>query len=136
MSFSLLFAASAAVGRLCLGPYAAFTSRYCTLLIPAFLAIYFYLLSKSWRGMRNLILVLWVILLLPAAIFLPRMNIHWFADGKRNWANCYVRTENIRYCDQSTNFVIYPHPEQTGLQQKLDYLEQHRLNLFAEPAPK
>jgi len=136
VSFSLLFAASAAVGRLCLGPYAAFTSRYCTLLIPAFLAIYFYLLSKSWRGMRNLILVLWVILLLPAAIFLPRMNIHWFADGKRNWANCYVRTENIRYCDQSTNFVIYPHPEQTGLQQKLDYLEQHRLNLFAEPAPK
>src|SRR5438552_19010035 len=57
VSFSLLFAASAAVGRLCLGPYAAFTSRYCTLLIPAFLAIYFYLLSKSWRGMRNLILV-------------------------------------------------------------------------------
>jgi hypothetical protein len=136
VSFSLLFAAGAAVGRLCLGLNAAFTSRYCTLLIPAFLAIYFYLLSKSWRGMRNLILALWVILLLPAAIFLPRTNIHWFADGKRNWANCYIRTENIRYCDQSTKFVIYPHPEQTGLQQKLDYLKEHRLNLFAEPAPK
>ena len=136
VSFSLLFAASAAVGRICVGPEAAFAPRYCTLLIPAFLAIYFSLLSNSWRGMRNPILALWVILLLPATIFLPRKVIHWYTDGQRNWANCYVRTENIRYCDQSTNFAIYPHPEATGLQQKLDYLKQHRLNLFAEPGPK
>jgi hypothetical protein len=137
LGYSLLFSANAAIGRLCLGLRGAYTSRYVTLLIPAFLALYFYLLSKPWRGKRNLVLAIWILLLLPSAMHKPRFEMRWFSDGKRAWANCYVRTENIRYCDQSTNFAVYPlPPEQTGLQQKLDYLKQHRLNLFYEPSPK
>jgi hypothetical protein len=136
LGYCLLFSASAGVGRLCLGFRAAFASRYVTLLIPAFLAIYFYLLSQSWRGKRNYVLALWVLLLLPAAVREPWESIRWYSNGKRDWANCYVRTENIHYCDQSANFWIHPYPEQIGLQQELDYLKQHHLNLFYEPALK
>jgi hypothetical protein len=136
LGYCLLFSANAAVGRLCLGLPAAFASRYVTLLIPAFLAIYFYLLSQSWRGKRNLLLALWVLLLLPAALRKPWEDIRWYSNGKRDWANCYVRTGNIHYCDQSANFWVHPYPEQIGLQEKLDYLKQHRLNLFSEPGPK
>jgi hypothetical protein len=136
LGYSLLFSAVAPIGRLCLGMSAAFASRYITLLIPAFLAIYFYLLSRPWRGKRNLVLALWVLLLLPAALRKPWQDIRWYSSGKRDWANCYVRTENIHYCDQSANFWVHPYPEQIDLQQKLDYLKQHRLNLFYEANPK
>jgi hypothetical protein len=136
LSYCLLFSASASVGRLCLGLPAAFGSRYVTLLIPAFLAFYFYLLSQSWRGKRNVVLTLWMLLLLPAAVRKPWEDIRWYSNGKRDWASCYVRTENIRYCDQAANFWVHPYPEQIGLQQELDYLKQHRLNLFYEPGTK
>ena len=136
LSYCLLFSANASVGRLCLGLPAAFASRYVTLLIPAFLAIYFYLLSRSWHGKRNLVLTLWVLLLLPAALRKPWEDIRWYSNGKRDWADCYVRSRNINSCDRSANFWVHPYPEQVGLQQKLDYLEQHQLNLFYEPGPK
>jgi hypothetical protein len=145
LSYCLLFSATAGVGRLCLGMDAAFASRYVTLLIPAFLASYFYLLSQAWHGKRNFILAFWVLLLLPAAVRKPWEDIRWYSNGKRDWANCYVRTENIQYCDQSANFWVHPYPEEVAnfghgsdleLQQKLDYLKQHRLNLFYEPGPK
>jgi hypothetical protein len=132
LSYPLLFSASASVGRLCLGLQAAFASRYVTLLIPAFLAVYFYLLSQPWRGKRNLVLTVWALLLLPAAVHKPWEDIRWYSDGKRDWANCYVRTGNIPYCDQAANFWVHPHPEQIGLQEKLDYLKEHQLNLFGD----
>ena len=128
LSYSLLFSANAAIGRLCLGLEMAFSSRYVTLLIPAFLAIYFFLLSKSWRGQRSLVLGLWVLLLLPGAVRKP-WEVQWYSTGKRNWANCYVRTENIHYCDQSANFAVHNSFEEIGLQEKLDYLKQHQPEL-------
>jgi len=133
LSYCLLFSANAAIGRSCLGLEAASSPRYSTLLIPGFLAIYFFLLSKSWGGRQNLLLILWVVLLLPATVHKPWRDMRWYSDSKRAWADCYVRAENIQYCDQSTNFVLNPHPERTGLKQKLDYLKEHRLNLFHEP---
>jgi hypothetical protein len=136
LSYSLLFSANAAIGRLCLGLPAAFASRYVTLLIPAFLAIYFYLLSRTWHGKRNFVLALWILLLLPAALRKPWEDIRWYSNGKREWANCYVHSKNIHACDQAANFWVHPHPEQIGLQQELDYLEQHQLNLFHEPPAK
>jgi hypothetical protein len=72
-------------------------------------------------------------------------DIRWYSNGKRDWATCYVRTENVPYCDQSANFWVHPYPEQIvdfghgpdlNLQQKLDYLKQHRLNLFYEAGSK
>ena len=136
LSYSLLFSTNAAIGRLCSTLRLAYSSRYVTLLIPAFLAIYFYLLSKPWHGKRKFVLALWVLLLIPAALRKPWEEIRWYSGGKRDWVTCYTRTGNIRYCDQSANFTVDPYPGQPGFQEKLDYLQEHRLNLFYEPAAK
>jgi hypothetical protein len=132
LGYSLLFTIGSAVGRVCLGRQAAETSRYTTLLIPAFLALYFYLLSLSHVRLRKLALGLFVAMLIPSALTV-RKGAHWIADGKRAWATCYLQSENIDYCDTSVRFKIHPYPEyNNGLKEKLDYLKQHRLNLFAD----
>jgi hypothetical protein len=138
LSYCLLFSANAAIGRACLGLFNAYAPRYSTLLIPGFLALYFYVLSQSWYGKRNLILALFVLLLLPACVHEQRYDLRWYADGKRAWADCYRRTQNIQYCDQSTNFSVYPaaYPASLQLQEKLDYLKQNHLNLFNESASR
>jgi len=132
ISFSLLFSANTAIGRRCLGlPQAAQASRYVTLMIPAFLAMYFFLLS--WKsGYRNLVLLLFVPLLVFASVPKTDSTTHWYADGKHAWAECYKKSGDIHACDQTTQFAIYPVPERTNLQQKLDFLRQHHLNLFAD----
>lgn len=136
LAFCLLFAIATAVGRLCIGLDEAYRSRHATLLIPAFLAIYFCLLSKSWLGKRSLVLALFVLSLLPAALHQPRTQAQWLSDHKRAWAACYVRADNIGYCNQQADIVLNPYPERVHLQQKLDYLKEHRLNFFYEPASK
>jgi hypothetical protein len=132
VSYSLLFAANTAVGRVCLGlPAPAQSSRYATLLIPAFLAMYFYLLTVRSKKAREVAFLLLVLVLIPGhARVAPRAAR--FAVGKRAWASCYKQVENIEYCDSATKFTIYPYPERTGLKQKLDYLKKNKLNLFAE----
>ncbi len=101
-----------------------------------FRASYFYVLSRPWRGKRSFVLALWILLLLPAAVRKPWEEIRWYSNGKRDWANCYVRTENIHYCDQSANFLLHTPFEEIGLKEKLDYLKRHRLNLFSEADSK
>jgi len=136
LGFCLLFSASAAIGRLCQGFSEAYQSRHHTLLIPAFLAIYFYLLSKPWRGKQRLVLALWVVSLLPAALLKPTIVIRQLADDKRAWAACYLRTGNILGCNQEADLVLYPTPERNGMQWKLDYLQQHKLNFFYDAGKK
>ena len=136
LSYSLMFCATAPIGRLCLGLQAALESRYVTLMIPAFLAIYFYLLSKAGGGRRNVVFSLWVLLLMPATVLKPWEEVRWYSDGKRDWAKCYVRTENIEFCDRTTNFFLHTPVGETGLREKLDYLKQHHLNLFSGVKPQ
>jgi hypothetical protein len=141
VAFSLSFAANTAVGRLCLGlPEGAQASRYVTLMIPLVLGAYFWLLSlrplfsitAGWQraGAGGAIAVLFVFLLSTERA-VPADRYEWFTDGKTRWVECYRRTKDIQNCDRSTNFPIYPNPDRTHLQQKLDYLEQHHLNLFS-----
>jgi hypothetical protein len=121
--------------RVCLGlPSTAQSSRYATLLIPAFLAMYFSLLSLRPGASRNLAPACLAAALIPGSLRLPwNFRSIAFVDAKRSWASCYVRTGSIAQCDEEIRFSIYPHPASTGLQPELDYLKQHRLNLFADP---
>jgi hypothetical protein len=130
LAYSLLFSLNTSVGRVCLGlPEAAQQSRYTTLLIPAFLAMYFYLLTLDFGPLRHLLIAFLIVLVIPGHLHMSG-RAHWFADGKHAWAECYKQTEDIGFCDSSTSFQVYPNPERTRLKQKLDYLKQHRLNLF------
>jgi hypothetical protein len=134
LAFCLLFSLSAAMGRLCLGPQEAYQSRHHTLLITGFLAIYFFLLSRRWRGKKFVLAVL-ILLLLPATLLKPTIVIQQLAAHKREWAACYVQTHSFRFCDENV-LVLYPSPERNQMQQKLDYLEQHRLNFFYDYGSK
>jgi hypothetical protein len=135
LSYALLFSVNTAVGRVCLGVAGAYGPRYITLLIPAFLALYFYLLSRPWQGKRPIVLGLFVLLLIPNTLHEGR-GAKWYADAKRKWAACYIRTESIGYCNRLANFEIFPYPAQVKLKQKLNYLKQYRLNLFSAPGAK
>jgi hypothetical protein len=133
ISYSLLFSINAAIGRVCLGvPGAAQAPRYSTLVIPAYLGIYFYLLSITRSQLRNLAVVCFLILIIPGGVVIPNYSGHKLADGKRAWAACFLRAHDVAYCDQTTGFPVYPHPAQNGLRQKLEYLEERRLGLFYE----
>jgi hypothetical protein len=132
LTYSLLFSANTAVGRVCLGLPSAHASRYTTLLIPAFLAMYFFLLTLRRQQLRRSLVLVLLFLLIPGHVHIS-IRAHGFADGKRAWAQCYTQTEDIAYCDSLTKFPVYPDAERTRLKQKLEYLKKHRLNLFAGP---
>jgi hypothetical protein len=150
LSYSLLYSANAALGRACLGMNQALGSRYVTLMIPGFLGLYLYLadpqLLSSWAitiqrnarltasaGMRSTILAVFVVALLAGAVANKNYrDARVFVKGKRNWVECYRTLGNIHACDQAADFKIYPFPERTGLQQKLDFLKERRLNLFGD----
>ena len=106
VSYSMLFAANRAVGRVCRGlPDAAFASRYSTLLIPAYLGLYFLLLLLPATNIRKI-----------ALGFLLAVLIRWrsYPEFSRpqvgRWQTCLGRvlpsTGDIGYCDRTTGFPI------------------------------
>lgn len=136
--YSLLFSADCAIGRVCLGlPAGPEASRYVTLMIPAFLALYFGMISLPRGTMRTVAVCIFAMSLVPTSIFLSG-EVFWYARVKTTWSECYLRNANIQYCDQVAGFSIYPMwgPERALLQWKLDYLKEHQLNFFADPADK
>ncbi len=133
LGFSLLFAANAAVGRVCLGmPEAAQFSRYMGLLAPAYLAIYFHLLTWRKSAFRTALLAVFVIALIPATVRMPNgYSPQVVYDGKQAWKACILQTGNIDYCDRATGFPVYPNPRRTQLLEKLQFLQKNGLNLYS-----
>ncbi len=129
-AWTLLFCANAAVGRVCAGLGGAQMSRYATLLIPGFFALYLHLTTLAGEVRTRLMTALATILLT-----LPVMNIkvdmdvaQRYATGKRQWRDCYLSARDIGACDAATRFSVYPTPTIDG---KLSFLERNRLNLFS-----
>jgi hypothetical protein len=133
LAYCFLFCLSAAVGRLCIGLDAAQGSRYTTYLILGFFGLY--LCARSVRRSGTRIALLWAVLVLAllSALRLHKSEMQSHATEKRAWVSCYFSRHDIQQCDLMTNFKIYPWPEATHLQQKLDFLKEHRLNLYGEP---
>ncbi len=127
--YSLLYAAAAAIGRVCLGMEAAGSSRNLTLLIPGFLGIYFHLLMSRSGYSRTLLLTALFVAVLPACIQRNHKEIENFSAMKHAWKDCYLASENVPYCDSSSHLQLYPWPP--AIQDKLNYLKQNRLNLYA-----
>ena len=51
---------------------------------------------------------------------------------KQRWRDCYLARRDIEECDMRAGHQVYPAPQSTHLQEKLDWLEARRLNLFRE----
>jgi hypothetical protein len=133
LGFSLLFAANAAAGRACLGmPESAQFSRYMGLLTPAFLAIYFHLLSWRKSRLRTALLGAFTIAIIPGTVRMPNgYSPQIVSDGKQAWKTCILQTGNINYCDHATGFPVYPDPRRTHLLEKLQFLQRNQLNLYS-----
>jgi hypothetical protein len=133
LAYSGVFCLNASYARMCLGFVAAGTSRYTPYVILGLFGVYLYALSNRRRDLRvSLVLALVVFALLgarPLNTRDARDNEH-FSSGKRAWRECYLARHDIYECDALTNFQIYPRPEETHLQEKLDFLERNHLNLY------
>jgi hypothetical protein len=133
LSFSFLFAVTASAGRVGIGmPEAAQFSRYMGLLVPAFLAIYFHLLTWRKSAMRTVFLAAFVIVIIPGTLRIPNgYSPQIVKDGKEAWKTCIMQSGNIDYCDSTTGFQAYPFPRKTHMLEKLQFLQKNRLNLYS-----
>jgi hypothetical protein len=110
-------------------------SRYVPYLTPAFLALYYWILLQHKNKKRQLGIYALVALSLIGAFRVHPVDLQtatMFKQGKDQWADCYKSIKDIEKCTEITQFQIHPHPHEVQLKDKLDYLEQHHLNLFAD----
>jgi hypothetical protein len=131
MAFSLLFSAGTAVGRICIESGSGQTSRYMIYVVPAFLGLYFYILSLEGKVRRRSIAAL---LVFSALASFPTGVAHkgTMQTARLEWKNCYLKLESVDACDEITHALIYPAPETvTHLKEKLLFLKEHHLNLYA-----
>ena len=132
LGFTLLFGLNAAIGRVCLGmPAAAQSSRYVGLLVPGFLAVYLRLMSWRDGTKRAVAIAVFAVLVLPNTLKMHKDPIQ--ENGKRAWQACYLKVEDIDYCNQTTGYPPHWNAAATHLKEKLDYLKRNRLSLFSGP---
>jgi len=133
LAYCAVFCLSTAYGRLCSGLIAAASSRYTFYVVPGFFGLYLYALSNHGRNLRVSLVLLLLAFALLGTRPLNRVDaweLEDLSNGKRAWRECYLARHDIYECDALTHFQIYPRPEETHLQEKLDFLERNHLNLY------
>jgi hypothetical protein len=133
-TYALLQACAAAVGRICFGMDTSQSSRYMTLLIPGFLALYFHLLSQPLNAMsRRLAMPVLLAAVFAGSIQRNHKELEGVAAARREWKNCYIKTEDVSACTERTETEIYIAVQAKQLYKNLQYLKRNRLNLYASP---
>ncbi len=134
LGYATLFAFSTAVGRLCLDELgAAQRARYMPYMAAGLLGVYFCLLCAPRTIARNISILAFLATALVSSLSInsaDRGAMAWLARGKQEWKDCYVARHDIGMCDKLADFRLDPNPD-GHLQDKLDYLQQKKLNLFA-----
>ncbi len=134
LGYCILFAFSTAVGRLCLDELtAAQKARYMPYLAAGLLGVYFCLLSAPRTNVRNISILALLAMALVSAISInsaDRGAMAWLAHGKQKWKECYMARHDIHMCDKLANFPLDSNSD-GHLQDRLDFLYQKKLNLFA-----
>lgn len=132
LGYELLFTLSTALGRAGAGLNGSQSSRFMTL-IPGVLGLYFYLLTLESLRVRQGMLAIFLVLLLPGHFPLGLGINHpanYFSVNKRNWKDCYLRYEDVEKCDAlpdlRTDFRL------GAAKWKLDYLKRNKLNLYLD----
>lgn len=134
MGFTLSFGFATAVGRICIGMSAAESSRYIPYLVPALFAFYLTLRRGLPSGWKHSLALGIFVLACVAKETSDRVAFEatYESNAKRSWHDCYLRRHDISECNSSSERAIYPAPEATRLQQKLDWLEARGYNLFQD----
>lgn len=133
-AYTLLFALSCGVGRLGLGGVGGgLISRYVPYLVPAFFALYLCYSRAPLNSLvgitRNLLLILFIGMNLKMSRR-DETNIQIFSEGKRKWAQCYLQNKDLEWCDKTTQFNVHPSYAGTRINEKLEFLREHKLSLY------
>jgi len=135
LAYCALFCFNTAYGRLCLGLAAAGASRYAPYVVLGFFGLYLFALSNANRTLSVSLVLVSLVFAMFCARPLNRREaraMENMTEGKRAWRECYLVRRDIHECDALTHFQVHPKPEATHLQEKLDFLERNRLNLYAD----
>ena len=135
-AFSLTFAANTAVGRLCLGYEAGHAGRYVPYMMPLVMAGYLFIaLLPSLQRIRPVLIIAFLALLAVKETVLVHHALvepRHFARLKVSFRKCYFANPNVAAC--SVRWPLHPNPVGSKIQEKLDYLRDHRLGLYREAA--
>jgi hypothetical protein len=133
IAFSLLFAINAAIGRLCLGLETALASRYRPLVLPAVIGAYYYFLSHPQWARRKFVIVIFSCIMANAIVMPWRLkSAERLHHEKASWVQAYRLTGDAKSADSLSGCRIYPDPDRTQLDSKLNWLRQHKYSLFRE----
>lgn len=134
LAYPLLFCATTAYGRTCLGLQEAQVSRYVMYMEIGLLGLYFSVLTIEKSLIRAGLLV--VLALLLASTVPVRtddeFSMNYYKTFKEEWKACYLARADITFCDSFANQWIQADPEEPGLKSKLDYLQRTKQNLYAD----
>lgn len=146
MGSGLLFIAMTAIGRVSLGVMGGQSSRYLSLMLPAWLAVY--LALRSSRLARAVAIVcVWLLALAPYPAMASRPLTEWPGTfgmtnealdlmksqtaSKAAWADVYLATGSSEAAQAAVLQPIYPNPAATLMDDKLRILRARKLSFFS-----
>ncbi|HKA13479.1 MAG TPA: hypothetical protein VKH41_00555 [Myxococcota bacterium] len=133
-SFSLLFAAATAYGRIALGFPGAQSTRYVPLLVPAFLGIYLRLQDVRRPALRAALLGGSALAIALAGIPMRDSEARFMGHlsrGKRAWVEAYLATGDVAQANARAGLKIFPF-EAPVVPELLAYMRERRLGFFAD----
>ncbi len=109
-------------------------SRYTPYFIPALVGVYFALLNLPDGSIRKAKVFVFTIIFVGLyflSFTIPKISL--YTQAKTQWKDCYLQTENIDHCTEITGLDISPViPGTMSMKEKLDYMKEHKLNLYQE----
>jgi hypothetical protein len=146
MASGVLFIVMTAVGRIPLGVTGGEASRYLSLMIPVWLAVY--LVADSSRWARPVAaLCVWLLAVAPYTDMARRPVTEWpgtfglrdgpldvmtgFGAAKAGWVDVYLVTGSWETAQAAVLHPVYPRPDQTQLEDKLRILRERDLSFFS-----
>jgi len=139
ITFTLVFSAASAAGRLTLGLEAATATRYVPLIMPGLLGAYLVFVSFPALAGSKIIMPL----VFACTVFAMLTGWPWrhyyiaahCCTVKSAWVAAFIQTGDITIADTVAGYPVHPEPEQTNLARKLAWLRGNRYSLFRESAP-
>ena len=127
-----LFLANMAIGRVSLGVWNAMSSRYVLFVAPLVVALAMHSSRGGSRRVRVGRIGLVVAVVFATVWIRPpdRAALQWCHRMKQVWARTYLETGSIAEATRRAGYPIYPRPEETHLEMKLQFLRERRLSFF------
>ena len=150
MGSGVLYIVTTAVGRIPLGVAAGTASRYLSLMLPVWLAVYLTAATSYRRLLPVVALLIAVIAVMPYSTMHKRPIAEWagtlgtmdwqhdvmvfFGVNKVVWADNYIAKGSWEAAQAAVLQVIHPNPAASRFDDKLRFLREHRLSFFKSPA--